>query len=147
MLEVDTNFTVEVFDDTYLNMDLAIPRDGYGPGFTKVTKGLRDKDGLTIVKFHNNPILDTRLYEVEYKDRHKVLLSANAIEENIFAQLDEEVNRHVLFQDIFDHGYNGTEVKEQDAFITTRTKTKASHIENKRRMNSSSNGRMGKKNG
>ena len=111
MLEVDTNFTVEVFDDTYLNMDLAIPRDGYGPGFDKVTKGLRDKDGLTIVKFHNNPILDTRLYEVEYKDRHKVLLTANAIEENMFAQLDEEVNWHELFQDIFYHGYNGTEVK------------------------------------
>ena len=100
-----------MFEDKYLNMELAIPRDGDGPDFAKMTKRLRDKDMLTIGRSHNNPILDTRMYEVEYKDGHKDSLAANAIAGNIFSQVYGEVNWHVLFQEIVDHRYNGTEVK------------------------------------
>ena len=90
MLEDIADFTPDAFDNTYLNMELAIPRDGDGPDFAKMTKRLRDKDMLTIGRAHNNPILDTRMYEVEYKDRHKALLANNVIAENMFAQIDEE---------------------------------------------------------
>lgn len=125
--EAEDGFTPDVFDDTYLNMELAIPRDGDdGPEFAKVTKRLRDKDGLPIGKANNNPILDTRMYEVEYPDGHKASLAANAIAENMFAQVDDEGNRHVLFEEIVDHRTDGSEVKQQDAFITT-------HNGNKRR--------------
>ena len=72
MPEGDTDLTPYVFDDTYLKMELAIPRDGYGTDFSKVTKRLRDKDAIG--RSHNNPILDTRMYEVEYKDGQKSLL-------------------------------------------------------------------------
>ena len=61
------------------------------------------------------------MYKVEYKDAHRASLASNAIAENIFAQVNGEGNRHVIFQDIVDSRYDGTEVKEQDAFITTRT--------------------------
>ena len=44
--EADANFTTDVFDNTYLNMDLSIPRYGDRPDFAKVTKILRDKDRL-----------------------------------------------------------------------------------------------------
>jgi hypothetical protein len=81
--EADDDFTPDVFDDTYLNMEVAIPRDGDGPEFAKVTRRLRDKDGLPIGKANNNPILDTRMYEVEYPDGHKASLAANAIAENM----------------------------------------------------------------
>ena len=70
MLEADADFTPDVFDDKYLNMDLEIPRDGDGPNFDKYTKSLIDKDGLQISRVHNNPILDTSMYEAEYKDGH-----------------------------------------------------------------------------
>jgi hypothetical protein len=122
--EADDGFTPDVFDDTYLNMELAIPRDGDGPEFAKVTKRLRDKDGLPIGRANNNPILDTRMYEVEYPDGHKASLAANAIAENMFAQVDDEGNRHVLFEEIVDHRTDGSEVKQQDAFIQTRSGTK-----------------------
>ena len=68
MPEADANFTLDLFDDTYLNMELDIPIYGDEPDFSKVTKRLWDKDGLTIGRAHNNPILDTRMYEVDYKD-------------------------------------------------------------------------------
>ena len=64
MLEADDDFTPDVFDDTYLNMELVIPRNGYEPDFAKVTKRLSDKDGLIICRNHNNPILDTIMYKV-----------------------------------------------------------------------------------
>jgi hypothetical protein len=60
------------------------------------------------------------MYKVEYPDEHKASLAANAIAENMFAQVDDEGNRHVLFEEIIDHRTNGTEVKQQDAFLTTR---------------------------
>ena len=97
MSEDDANFMRDVFDDTYLNMELSIPRDGDGPDFAKVTKRLRDKDGLTIGRSHNNPILHTIMYEVEYKDWQRAFMEANEITENMFDQVDGEGNRHVLF--------------------------------------------------
>jgi hypothetical protein len=40
-------------------------------------KDLSDKDGLPIGTANNNPIMDTRLYEV---DGHKASLAANTIQ-------------------------------------------------------------------
>ena len=44
--EADADLMLDVFDDTYLNMELEIPRYGDRPDFAKVTKLLRDKDRL-----------------------------------------------------------------------------------------------------
>ena len=51
-------------------------------------------------------------------------LSANHIAENLFAQVDDEGNCHVLMHEIIDHRTNGQEVKQQDAFLTTKMGTK-----------------------
>ena len=111
------DYTPEVGDDTYLNMEVALPRDDDGPTFAKVTKRLRDANGLPIGTANDNPILDTRLYEVEYKDGHRVSLAANAIATNMFAQIDDEGNRFVLLDSIVDHRTDGSEIKPDDAFV------------------------------
>ena len=85
-------------NDSYLNMEIAEPRGIDGPEFYRVTRRFRDKDGITIVEANYNPILNTRTYEVEYPDDHKASLYVTAIVENIFAQVDSEGNRHVLFE-------------------------------------------------
>ena len=122
--EADNEFTPEVFDDTYLNMELALPSgDGAQPAFARVTKRLRDANGLPIGTAHDNPILDSRMYEVEYQDGHKSAMATNAITQNFFAQVDAEGNYHVLFDEIIDHRTDGKEVKQQDAFLTTRSGT------------------------
>ena len=54
MTEADTDFTPDVFDGMYVNMELEIPRDRHGPNFAKVTKRLREKDRLPIGKDHKN---------------------------------------------------------------------------------------------
>ena len=100
-------------------MELALPRDSEGPEFARVTKRLRDANGIPIGTANDNPILDTRVYEVEYLDGHKASLAANAIAENMFSQVDDEGNRHVLFDGIVDHRVNGEEMKKEKSFITS----------------------------
>ena len=60
------DYTPEVLNDTYLNIEVALPRDGDGPEFAKVTKRLRDANGIPIGTANDNPLLDTRIYKVEY---------------------------------------------------------------------------------
>ncbi|KAI2491297.1 Reverse transcriptase (RNA-dependent DNA polymerase) [Fragilaria crotonensis] len=76
-------------------MELAL-REGAEVQFGRVVKRLRDKDGLPIGTANDNPILDTRMYKVEFQDGHKASMAANAIAENLFSQIDDEGNRHVL---------------------------------------------------
>ena len=67
---------------------MEIPIDGDSTDFAKVTTHLRNRDGLPIIRVHNNSILDTIRYEVEYKVGHKAFLASNTILENMFVQVD-----------------------------------------------------------
>ena len=82
--EADDEFDPDSYD-SYLNMDLALERDDTTPEFVKVTKCMKDGAGNSIGTAHDNPILDTRLYEVEYLDGHKAAMSASIIAENILS--------------------------------------------------------------
>ena len=112
-------YTEETLDDTYLNMEIALPRDSEGPEYAKVTKRLRDANGIPIGTANDNPMLDTRLYEVEYLDGYTTALTANTIAENLFSQVDEEGNRHVIFDAIIDHRVDGSELQQSDAIFIT----------------------------
>ena len=96
-------FNLDIMDDTYMNIEVALPRDTERPEFARVTKRLKDENGLPIVTANENPILDTRVYEVDYADGHKASLTSNTIEKNMSARVDNERNRHVLFVEIIDH--------------------------------------------
>jgi hypothetical protein len=117
--ETDREVTTDTAGDQYLGMELSLPRaDADNPQFARVTKRLRDKDGLPIGTAGSNPILDTWLYEVTFHDSHTVEMAANVINENMIAQVDDEGNRHVLFQEIADHRKLQNAVTIEDAFIT-----------------------------
>ena len=91
-----------MYGDTYLNVELSIPRDSDGPEFSCVKRLLRDNDGPPNKKAINNPILDKHMYEVGYLDGNKSTLAVNGIAENMFAQVDDEDNRQILFEEIID---------------------------------------------
>ena len=102
-----------------MNMEVSLPRDTEGPEFTRVTKRLKDANGLPIGTSNENPILYTRVYEVEYDDRHKASLNVNAIAQNMFAQVDDKGNRHVLFDKTINHRHTALALKQANAFIVT----------------------------
>ena len=58
-------------------------------------------------------------------------MAANLIAENLFAQVDEEGKPSVLFDDIVDVRTDGTQVLQQDAFVTTSSGTQRRVIKTK----------------
>ena len=104
--EEDQEFTPNMFDDTYLNKEIALPQ-GVGGGedehYGKATKRLRDAEGRPIGMANENPLLNTREYEVEFMDGHTEAITANLIAQHLYSQINEEGNRHMLLDDIIDH--------------------------------------------
>ena len=78
-------------EDTYLTVKLAISRDGDGPEFACVANTLNDTNGLFVDTVDNNPLLDTRSYEVKYQVWNKASLAVNIITINVFAQVEKRV--------------------------------------------------------
>ena len=67
--EADNDFSPDFYDETYLSMELALPKRGQPePQFDHVTKRLWDANGIPIGKASDNRILDKCMYEVEYLD-------------------------------------------------------------------------------
>ena len=121
--EADDTFDPDSFD-TYLNMELNVDQGGgEHPQFARVTKRLKDHRGNPIGTAHDNPILDTRMYEVEFADGQQQAMSANVIAENMFASVDEEGHRHLLLDSIVDFRKTGEAVDKSDAFVTSSNGT------------------------
>ena len=106
-------------NDQYLNMELAIDRGGDHPELGTVKKRLRDNEGNPVGQSHTNPMLDTRMYEVEYTNGYREAISANTIAENLFAQVDEEGLRYSILDQIIDVRTDGSEVSDDKAFFIT----------------------------
>ena len=64
------------------------------------------------------------MYEVEYVDAQKASLTVNVIAQNMFAQFDDEGNRHVLFDETIDQRCTELSLKQADRFIVTSSSNK-----------------------
>jgi hypothetical protein len=110
-----------IADEELLSMELALPRDGdfEDPQLARVARRKRDRNGKPIGKAHNNPILDTRVFEVEFLDGQTSAMTANKIAENLFAQVDQDGHRLLLMDEIIDHRQGPDAMSKEDAFLTT----------------------------
>ena len=107
--------------DLYLNAEVLLPRgDGLKTG--KVKRRKRDADGELRGLANNNPILDTRTYEVEFPDGQVTEYAANVIAENMWSQCDIEGNQMLLMQAITDYKTDGHAVAHADRHITVAGK-------------------------
>jgi hypothetical protein len=121
--EVDDIPTPDI-DDCYLNTELASKTDPDGEArFGKVKKRLRIEDGQPIGRENSNPLLDSRMYEVEFYDDAKEAFAANIIAENLIAQVDEAGNRFVLMKEITGHQKGDDAMLEEDSWIATKSGT------------------------
>ena len=57
------------------------------------------------------------MYKFEYTDGYKTAMISNAIESNLFYQVDQDGQRFVIFDAIIDSRTEVTHIKEGDAFI------------------------------
>ncbi len=111
-----------IADEQMLSMELALPKPGEDDlKLARVKRRKRDHDGQPIGVAHKNPILDTRVFDVEFEDGHTAAMTANGIAENLFAQVDQDGHRLLLMDEIVDHRQGPEAVSKANGFLTTKS--------------------------
>ena len=88
----------------------------------KVKRRKVDDLGVPTGHRHDNPILDTCTYYVEFPDGAEMEYTANMIAENMRAQCDIDGNQWLLMEAIIDNRSDESVVKRKDAFITVNNR-------------------------
>jgi hypothetical protein len=102
--------------DQYISAEVLLPKgDILLPA--KVIGRKHDRDGNPLGIGHSNPLLDTRIYEVQFPDGHTEEFTANTIAENIYSQVDTEGNQFLLLDEITDHKRDGSAIAMDDKWI------------------------------
>ena len=90
-------YTPEELDE-YLTAQVVLPHGGEAL-MAQVKARVRDKDGKPVGLHNPNPILDTRLYEVEFPDGSTEAFAANVIAENLYSQVDSQGHAFQIIRD------------------------------------------------
>ena len=88
-----------------------------------VKSRIKDFEGQPIGKADKNPILDTRVNNVEFSDGEVAELGTNIIAECIYAQCDIEGNQYRPMDHILDHSKDDQEVPKDNQEVTLNGKT------------------------
>jgi hypothetical protein len=113
MPEAD-DYTEEAFDK-YITAQVLLPKgDSFQTGQVKRRK--RDHNGDPTGRADSNPILDTRVYEVEFSDGATQEFSANIIAESLYSQVDEEGRQYIIMEEISEHKKDGNAIGIDDGY-------------------------------
>ena len=115
------DYTPEAFD-TLLSAQVQLPLGGEMKRGTVVNRK-RDHNGNPVGIRHDNPMLDTRVYEVEFSNGNVGEFTANMIAENIYASVDAEGNEHVLFDEIIDHKKDKSAVTIDNMYFSSEDRS------------------------
>ena len=111
--------------DQYIGANVVLPgRDGVEV-LAQIAGRKRDHNGKSIGTENSNPILDTRVYHVEFPDGHLEEYSTNKIAEALYSQLDEDGFNTGLIKEICDHQRLDTAVPISEGFAGEGTNRKA----------------------
>jgi hypothetical protein len=106
--------------DGYINVEIGLPRGADGELIhAKVKRRAVDVNGDPVGVSNNNPLLDSRVYEVEYFDGETEHLSANVIAENMLAQVGEDGHRQLMLDEIIEHRCNDDAIPRSRGLIKT----------------------------
>ena len=105
------------YQDSYIGADVTIPLQGK-PTTGRVKRRARTISGDLYGKANENPMLDTRAYDVEFSDGRVEAYTANVIAESMWSQCDPMGNQFRLLNSIVDHRTDGNEIQHADRFVT-----------------------------
>eukprot|EP01082_Thalassiosira_pseudonana_P000070 g27.t1 g27 contig1:60384-63019(+) len=106
-------------EDNYVNAEIMLPRgDGFERG--RVVKRKRGIDGEVIGRANSNPILDTRLYEVQFPGGEVTELTANVIAQSMYAQCDADGNEYLLLESFVDYRKESGALRMDEQEIVVR---------------------------
>jgi hypothetical protein len=113
------DLTEEAYDNL-LNAEVLL-NDGDNQVLGTVTKRARGPDGRPIGTRAENPMADTRMYDVRLPDGTSRELTYNIIAENLFSQCDSEGRQYQLISEISDHRADDTAIAKGDEWIDTKS--------------------------
>jgi Reverse transcriptase (RNA-dependent DNA polymerase) len=76
----------------------------------------RKLDGLFVGRKHQNPILDSRVFVVEFPNGDQKDIAYNLLAEHLFSQVDSEGNQYRLFKEIINHRKTKLAVDKADQY-------------------------------
>ena len=79
---------------------------------------------IPIGEYNNNPLLDTRVYEVMFGDGSKQKFAANVIAENLWSEVDDDGYHHQILDCIISHLSDGNAVTKEDEFYMSKSNKK-----------------------
>lgn len=104
--------------DPYVGAEVLLPYNGQDLT-AKVKARKRDANGDLIGHAADNPILDTRQYDVEFPDGNEATYSANVIAQNMLSQCDSEGRQYLLVKHVLDHAkVDGEALEGNNAYVT-----------------------------
>jgi hypothetical protein len=107
-------FDPETYDE-YILAQVQLPRDDELKLGTVIRRA-KDGDDNPKGKHNQNPLLDTRIYEVEFSDGQVLEYAANV--KILYSQVDEEGHHQVMLDEIVDHKSDKSAMLPDDGYIT-----------------------------
>ena len=111
--------------NVYIDVEVMLPKDCEHMQAARVIGQSRDKEGKTNGTFNQNPILNTKVYDVMFPDKSVSQYAANIIAENIYSQIDEDGYRYQLLECILDHRKDGRAVPKSEGYVVSKNGNKA----------------------
>ena len=105
--------------DHYLSSEVLLTHNGK-PTAAHVVRRSTNPEGRTMGKFHHNPLLNTRVYDVCFPDGVVEQYAANTIAMNILSQVDDNGHRHQLLSEIIDYRKDGKAVPIDQGFTKSK---------------------------
>ena len=104
-------------DDEHIGLELTLPNQGVQRK-GRVVKRKRNENNELIGKAHENPMLDTRIYEIDFGDGTYHEYTTNLIMENLYSQVDDDGNQYGILKGITNAKSDETAVLKANAWIT-----------------------------
>ena len=99
----------------FRNAEIFLPRGDHGE-VAKVIRRKKNAEGNYIGRAHSNPILDSRVFTVRFRDGEEQDVSYNVLAEHLYSQVDSEGNQYQIFKDIINHRKGKAAVAKEDGY-------------------------------
>jgi hypothetical protein len=119
------NFEADTYDELLLAEPLLARDSVLTPA--RVIGRKRDNDGNPMGTYNHYPLLNTRVYLVEFEDGHVAEYGANVIAEAIYNQVDDDGFQESLFTDIIGHRKSVIEAMTEEKFKELEESNNPSH--------------------
>ena len=102
--------------DEYINANVVLPGKDGVEVLCKVKGRKRDSNGSLVGKYNQNPILDTRVFNVEHPDGRVEEYATNVLAESLMANVDDDGYDLGLVEEIVDHKKTDKAISVSEGF-------------------------------